>query len=203
MGTEGTEGRNQPGGWPPRTPQWWCPHPERYHSDNDDASEHEVSLLAAAFVTALQPDVVIETGTHTGQTARLIGEALARNGQGHLHTIETEECFAVPARQNCAGLPVTVVQDDSQHWLRSGEVPGPVGFAWIDGLWEHRIPDIEALLPHMAPGGIFGIHDTGPQWPQQVEKQLQVLADAGKIRLLTLRTPRGVTFAQVLNDEEH
>ena len=35
----GTEGRNTEGGWPPRSPAWWCPAPERWHSDNDDASD--------------------------------------------------------------------------------------------------------------------------------------------------------------------
>jgi hypothetical protein len=195
----GTEGRNAEGGWPPRSPAWWCPDPDRWHSDNDDASEHEVSALAAAFVTALQPDVVVETGSHTGQTARVIGEALARNGQGHLYTVEYEPQFVDAARANCAGLPVTVVHSDSVTWLTSGDAPDGVGFAWVDGLWENRVPDIEALYPHFTPGAICGIHDTGPQFPW-MEEQLTPLTEAGKIRLLNLRTPRGVTFAQILNN---
>ena len=166
----GNEGRNQPGGWPPRSPGWWCPAPERWHSDNDDASEHEVSALAAAFVTALQPDVVVETGSHTGQTAKLIGEALARNGQGHLYTVEYEPQFVDAAKASCAGLPVTVVHSDSVTWLTSGDAPDGVGFAWVDGLWENRIPDIEALWPHFTPGAICGIHDTGPQFPWMEEQ---------------------------------
>jgi hypothetical protein len=198
--TAGTEARNTEGGWPPLSPPWWCPHPQRWHSDNDDASEHEVSALAAAFVTALQPDVVVETGSHTGQTARAIGEALAANGQGMLYTVETERAFVSEARANCEGLPVTVIHGDSVAWLTSGEAPDGVGFAWVDGLWENRIPDIEALYPLFAPGAICGIHDTGPQFPWMAA-QLAPLAAAGKIRLLNLRTPRGVTFAQILNDE--
>jgi methyltransferase family protein len=192
------EGRNAAGGWPPRSPEWWCPRPERWHSDNDDAAEHEVSALAAAFVTALQPDVVVETGSHTGQTAKAIGQALARNGHGMLYTVETEQPFAEQAARNCQGLPVTVIHGDSQGWLRDPGPPGPVGFAWIDGLWEHRAPDLEALLPHFSPGAIAGIHDTGPQFPW-VQQALAPLAEAGKIRLLDLRTPRGVSFAQVLS----
>lgn len=198
----GTEDRNAEGGWPPRSPQWWCPAPGRWHSDNDDAAEHEVSVLAAAFVTALQPDVVVETGTHTGQTAKVIGEALARNGQGMLYTVEIEQQFVDQARENCAGLPVTVIHGDSVEWIKSGVLPGPVGFAWIDGLWEHRVPDIEALYPFFAPGAVAGIHDTGPQFPWMAG-WLAPLVEAGKIRLLNLRTPRGVSFAQVLNDEDH
>lgn len=196
----GTEARNQVGGWPPRSPEWWCPDPGRWHSDNDDAAEHEVSLLAAAFVHALQPDVVVETGTHTGQTARLIGEALARNGQGHLYTVENESCFHPLAVANCEGLPVTVIYSDSMEWIRSGDVPDGIGFAWIDGAWENRIPEIEALYPLFSPGAVVGIHDTGPQFPWMAE-QLAPLVTAGKIRLLNLRTPRGVSFAQILNDE--
>jgi predicted O-methyltransferase YrrM len=160
-----------------------------------------VSALAAAFVTALQPGVVVETGSHTGQTARAIGQALARNGQGRLYTVEFEAQFAEAARAACDGLPVTVIHADSQAWLHSGDVPDGVGFAWVDGLWEHRVPDLEALYPHFTPGAICGIHDTGPQFPW-VQEQLAPLAAAGKIRLLNLRTPRGVTFAQILNDEK-
>jgi hypothetical protein len=195
-----TEGRNVEGGWPPRSPAWWCPDPDRWHSDNDDAAEHEVSALAAAFVTALQPDVVVETGSHTGQTARAIGQALARNGQGMLYTVENEQQFYDQAREACKGLPVTVIHGDSMAWITSGEVPHGVGFAWIDGLWENRIPEIEALYPYFSPGAIAGIHDTGPQFPW-MQQQLAPLAQAGKIRLLDLRTPRGVSFAQILNEE--
>ena len=196
-----TEARNVEGGWPPRSPAWWCPDPARWHSDNDDASEHEVSALAAAFVTALQPDVVIETGSHTGQTSRAIGEALARNGQGMLYTIEIEGPFYEEARAACEGLPVTVIHGDSMQWITSGDMPDGVGFAWIDGLWEHRIPEIEALYPHFTPGAVCGIPDTGPQFPWMAE-QFRPLTEAGKIRLLNLRTPRGVSFAQILNEEE-
>lgn len=196
----GTEARNTEGGWPPRSPAWWCPDPSRWHSDNDAAAEHEVSALAAAFVTALQPDVVIETGSHTGQTAKAIGQALARNGQGMLYTVENEVPFFEAARAVCEGLPVTVIYGDSMEWIASG-VPGPVGFAWIDGKWENRVPEIEALYPHFAPGAIIGIHDTGPQFPWMAA-ELAPLAEAGKIRLLELRTPRGVTFAQILNDPD-
>jgi hypothetical protein len=199
--TAGTEARNTEGGWPPLSPAWWCPNPVRWHSDNDDASEHEVSALAGAFVTALQPDVVVETGTHTGQTAKAIGQALAGNGQGRLYTVENEVQFAEQARANCAGLPVEVILSDSMAWITSGGVPHGVGFAWIDGLWEHRIPEIEALYEYFSPGAIIGIHDTGPQFPW-MQEQLAPLAVAGKIRLLNLRTPRGVSFAQILNDDE-
>src|SRR3546814_13227118 len=67
-----------------------CPHPERWHSPDSDSTEIEVSRLAAAFVEALRPDLVIETGSAFGQTAELIGQVLFTAGVGHLVTFEVD-----------------------------------------------------------------------------------------------------------------
>src|SRR3546814_12447779 len=68
-----------------------CPHPERWHSPDSDSTEVEVSRLAAAFVEALRPDYVLETGTAFGQTSELIGQVLLTAGVGHLVTFEVED----------------------------------------------------------------------------------------------------------------
>jgi hypothetical protein len=175
--------------WTP--PNDWQPHPEHWHSDDAYATELEVTELAAAFVRALQPELVLETGTWTGQTAEAIGVALVANGHGHLYSLETDEAMAGKAAQRCEGLPVTVVHGDSLSW----SPPGEIGFAWLDSETGIRHLELQRFARWMEPGAVVGIHDTGPQhatggllWP---------LIRKGMFTALTLRTPRGVTFGQV------
>jgi hypothetical protein len=172
--------------WTP--PSAWCPKPQLWHSDDAYASEHEVSALVAAFVTALQPEIVVETGTNSGQTAQAIGRALAASGHGVLYTLEIDAALAARAAERCQGLPVQVIVADSLSW----EPPGPVGFAWLDSHIGIRAAELERLLPHLDGAAVVGVHDTGPQ--HQVAMSLQPLIDAGRFHCLTLRTPRGVTF---------
>lgn len=167
-----------------------CPHPERWSSTDPQSTEIEVSELVAGFVRALQPDYVIETGTCIGQTAWIIGEALRTNGQGRLDTLETDPERAAAARRTCEGMPVTV------HCVPSLEFTpaGPVGFAWLDSRVELRVPEFERFRPHMIPGSIVGFHDTSPhqgEWGREVES-------LPGTRAIRLRTPRGVTFVEVM-----
>jgi hypothetical protein len=167
-----------------------CPHPERWTSFDPQSTEVEVSELVAGFVRALQPDYVVETGTCQAQTARMIGEALKRNGHGHLDTLEVDESLCVAARSTCEGLPVSV------HCVPSLEFTpaGPIGFAWFDSLLDLRVAEFERFRPFFVPGAIVGFHDTSPHqgvWGSHVES-------ISRTRCIRLRTPRGVTFVEVL-----
>jgi predicted O-methyltransferase YrrM len=169
----------------------WCPNPQYWHSQDGEGTEHEVTELVAAFVRALQPDVAVETGTWEGQTTEAIGVALHKNGHGHLYAVEINfECVA-QARRACTGLPVTVVAGDSASW----DVPDRIGFAWVDS-GTTRGRDIEHLLPRMIPGAVIGVHDAAPH--HTVRPQLFPFEERGELRVITLRTPRGVSFAEVL-----
>lgn len=184
--------------WTP--PSSWCPEPRWWHADTADATEHEVTALAAGFVRALQPETVAETGTNTGQTALAIGQALAANGHGHLWTLETDEPMATAARRLLSGLPVTVVHASSLDW----EPPDGTGFAWLDSgpvtgfagdPGALRRGEIARWLPRFAAGAVIGIHDTAPHHP--VMRAVLPLLEAREMAFLNLRTPRGVVFAQV------
>jgi len=183
------------------SPAPWCPRPGWWHADDPVGTELEVSELAAAFTRALQPEIVVETGTYLGQTAEAIGIALQRNGHGHLWTLEVDGKCAAFAERRLAVLPATVVCQDSLTW----DPPGPVGFAWIDsgpgpggldGPADIRFREIARWLPCFAPGAVIGVHDTAPH--HQVLVTLMPLLESGQLAsLITLRTPRGVTFVQV------
>lgn len=170
-----------------------CPHPDRWHSDDADSTEHEVSALVGAFVAALQPDNVVETGSAWGQTAECIGLALQAAGQGHLHTIEPDPVRAARTRERTKGMPVTVEEMESLSF----RPPGPIGFAWFDSLPHLRIQEFHRYHQHFTPGAIVGFHDTGPH-QGGLREAIEELEIANELLVIHLPTPRGVSFAQVL-----
>ena len=167
-----------------------CQHPERWHSTDAQSTELEVTELVGAFVRALQPDYVIETGTCVGQTAWMIGQALQANGHGRLDTIEYDGDRADHSRRLCAGLPVTVHQVDTMTFTPAE----PIGFAWFDSETHLRVPEFERFRPWIIPGTIVGFHDTAShhgEWSQ-------ALLRLPNTRAIRLPTPRGVTFVEVI-----
>lgn len=171
-------------------PRDGCPHPGRWSSYDSDSTELEVTALVAGFVRALQPDLVVETGTAWGQTAEAVGRALACNGQGRLVTFEVDRDRVVASLFRCQDLPVDVVDRPSLDGI--ADLPaGTVGFAWLDSLFDLRLRELEALRPKLGAGAVVGLHDTGPQHP--LAGQLDGLRGW---RRIDLPTPRGVTFLQ-------
>jgi hypothetical protein len=185
IGPVGTEDR-----WTAPRPD--CPHPERWHSTDSDSTEVEVSELVGALVAALQPDLVLETGTAWGQTAEHIGFALLRNGEGRLVTLEPDPERAAYSRNRCYGMPVEVLEARSLDYTP----PGPVGFAWFDSLFDLRAREFLHYKPWLQPGTLVGFHDTGPHHP--LRPDLDQLVTAGHLRLVYLPTPRGLALAEVL-----
>ncbi|MEY2957704.1 MAG: hypothetical protein RLZZ01_272 [Actinomycetota bacterium] len=167
-----------------------CPHPERWHSDDSDATEHEVSEFVHGLVRALQPDTCLETGTHLGHTARAIGAALLANGQGTLHTFEPNLEKVKAARVECEGLPVTVHPVESMtSW-----VDGPIDFAWFDSLLHLRVKEFEYYLPWMHSRTVVGFHDAGPHhgpWSHAAREH-------PRLRAFDLPTPRGCLIGRVI-----
>lgn len=181
--------------WTPPRPD--CPHPEHWTCADGDSTEHQVTDLVAAFVRATQPELAVETGAAFGDTTLAIGMALYRNRHGRLVSLEIAEDRCEYARKRHAdhplALPVEILQIPSLDW----NPPGPIGFAWFDSLPELRVPEFMRYKPFMEPGTIVGFHDCGPHRPV-LRSELFDLMDAGIIRGLMPRTPRGVCFAEVL-----
>lgn len=177
-----------------------CPHPGRWHSTDDDSTEIEVSALVGAFVRAIQPDLVLETGTAWGQTAQAIGEALAANGQGELLTCEIDAERVAASAARCAGLPVEVVQRTSEAVLIElvqAEPQRLVQFAWLDSLFDLRLSELAALRFILAPGAVVGIHDCGEPGGAKFDVFSRTIAGHALgwgFSRISLPTPRGVTF---------
>lgn len=165
-----------------------CRHPERYTAVDVHATEDQVITLVRAYITALQPDYVVETGTYLGHTAQAIGEALRENGHGHLDTVELDADLAERARERVAGLPVTV------HTMRSRDFKprAPIEFAWIDEVIMERNHSLAAYRRFFASGAVIGVHDTGSTF--NTRKRLQRI---DWLDFQYLPTFRGVGFAVV------
>lgn len=164
-----------------------CPHPEFWHAHDGMATEVEVIELVAAFVRALQPEVVVETGTHLGYASEAIGRALLANGHGHLYTTEIVPEFHEAAQARCHGLPVSCLLLPAEDFTP----PEPIDFAWFDSDTTLRVGEFRTYRPFMHERTVVGFHDTAPHHGYRPQ-----LDDLG-IVLLDLPTPRGVTFGRV------
>jgi predicted O-methyltransferase YrrM len=171
-------------------PSEHCPNPQYWHSADCETTELEVVELVAAFVRALQPELVVETGTYNGTMAREIGKALKKNGHGRLVTFEVDPVLHEAAKKRCKGLPVELKLQSSLDW----EPDQKIDFCWFDSGLETRVQEFKQYYPHLK-GSIIGIHDTAPQ--HQVRGYVEE-AILGHLSPMWLNTPRGVMFAQVL-----
>jgi hypothetical protein len=172
-----------------------CPHPHYWHSTDVDSTEVEVSELIAALVRALQPEVVVETGAAWGQTSRLIGQALQRNGHGTLYSLEIDEERADYTQRQCDGLPVVVERVSSMEYMP----PAKVGFAFFDSFVSLRVDEFERYgrQPGYERNAFVAFHDTADHhglWPGIAE-----LEEQGKLLPIRLPTPRGVVIAEVIS----
>lgn len=163
-----------------------CPHPEHWSSPDDYATETEVTELVASMVRALQPELVVETGTYRGDTMTAIGDALLRNRHGRLVTIETNPHRAERARELAVGLPVEVVNGDSRTWTPDA----PVDFAFLDSSFDARPEEYRHLKQYFSPRAVVMFHDTAPHHP--LRERLRQL----DIDLVHLPTPRGVSIGR-------
>jgi Methyltransferase domain len=112
--------------------------------------------LLYVIVRVLRPQRLIETGISSGYSARLILEALERNGGGHLDSIGVD-VFALRTGRGSAPSPL-----EGRHvgWL----VPER-----LKSRWDLHIGRSDELLPALVPAGrrdldLF-LHDSLHQYP--------------------------------------
>lgn len=187
-------------------PSEWCPHPERWHSTDDESCEVEVAEFVAALVRLVQPNFALETGTAFGQTTVRMAEALERNGHGQLYSLDFggDRVEAARARLSALGLGrwANVVLGSSFDW----EPPAGVRFqlAFIDCDFGQRHTVFRHFLPHFDRGAIVAFHDVSPGFTDGPHgwgagmPLLNPLVDERLMRLITFRTPRGLAVGEVL-----
>jgi predicted O-methyltransferase YrrM len=178
----------------------FCAHPEYWTSLDQDSTENEVSEMLAGLVRAIQPEYVVETGTAYGVTTMLLGAALKQNGHGRLVSLDTDGQMIENARkgvrefENLIGdIPVEIRQQNSMDFVPDQDID----FAFFDSWQEGRHLEYSRYkeLGRIKSGTIIAFHDTAPH--HQVLKHIKALEEAGEVRPIYFRTPRGVTIAQV------
>jgi predicted O-methyltransferase YrrM len=163
-----------------------------WNAEDVETTEVEVAELVAAFVRAIQPEIVLETGCWHGFTTVAIAQALAKNGHGGLVSIEHDGEVADIARRRCAGFSnTTILVCDSLTYTPHGSVQ----FAWLDSSLGIREAEFRKYYPFLT--GIVGFHDTG-RHHGVVREQVERLASEALLRPAFLNTPRGCAFCEVL-----
>jgi len=134
-------------------------------------SDAEVSLCSAAWCTILhrRPEIVIETGVAHGVTSRVIIEAMRRNDQGQLYSIDLPQPLE---RQLHLQTGVAVPEDRRDRWTylqgtsrqRLGPLVaevGQVGMFVHDSLHTARntLFEMELAASAMVPGGVMLVDD--------------------------------------------
>jgi predicted O-methyltransferase YrrM len=167
-------------------------HPERYTVSERFETESQVIQLIAAYVHALQPDFVLETGTAEGEASVRIAQVLHEDGNGgHLYTVELSEPRARVAIERLKELPATVIIGDAFSWIPPSDVR--FDFAYFDG-GRHRHLEFRHYKPWLTNQTIVAFHDTANGHP--CIRGINELVRNGEITPpIFLPTPRGIAFA--------
>lgn len=180
-----------------------APRPELWHAPDGDSTECEVSELVGALVRAVQPDLVVETGTAFGYTTVQIGRALLANGHGRCVSLEVDAGRAAAATRRVDAAGVGDVVEIREQSSLEFTPDGPVGFALFDSLYELRVDeflryrDLGALLP----GTIVAFHDwtsglRGHYLDVRAEVDTRLVAP-GLLQVVYVPTPRGLVIGEV------
>ena len=121
-----------------------------------------ITLYAA--IRASRPKVVVETGTAAGASATYILEALERNGEGRLYSVDVEHKDRMSGRLIPEHLRsmVHIRTGDSRAVLPELlKEAGSIDFFLHDSLhtYVHMMAEYELLYPHMSDGGVICSHD--------------------------------------------
>lgn len=176
-------------------PSEFCPHPEYWHSPDEETTEVEVTNLIAALVTAIQPEFVLETGTAHGYTSFAIGNALKLNGHGRLVSLDNDG-WMIQDASNLVGsdLPVEILNINSMEYTP----PEDIDFAFFDSWQTGRHQEFLRYLDmdKIKEGTIVAFHDTAPH--HQVLQYIKKLEADGYIKAIYLKNPRGLAIAEVI-----
>lgn len=111
-----------------------------------------------ALIRMAKPELIVETGTGLGVSARFMGEALKDNGHGLLLTYESKREYADQARPLLEGLPVEQIVGPCPLTLDADIVH-------IDSVAGQRAQEIKAWLTSTFKGLVV-VHDSHRRYPE-------------------------------------
>jgi predicted O-methyltransferase YrrM len=145
------------------------------------AIEVGVAELLDGLVCALEPELVVETGSFLGFGTYALGWALERNCHGRLVSCDVVEEYVIRSRQHCSGLgaPIEV------RLARGIDLPElrEADLVFVDSAYADRKEEVLATKP----GAIVVVHDTLRSYDTRVEPLGDWVRSLGGICLPTER----------------
>ena len=134
---------------------------------DDDSTYPEDKLFIYGLVRSLSPEVCVEVGTHRGQTALFISQALRDNGHGHLITcdpIDWGQRDYIQGFHELAKL-ITCLSCSGDR-LEADKID----FLFIDGFHQkgNVLSEINHLFPKLSDHAVVLFHDSGGDVPDSV-----------------------------------
>lgn len=168
----------------------YCPDASAWQSRDEQSAEQEVSDFAYSLIRLIKPEFVIETGCYLGDSTYAMASAIKDNGFGDLIScdINQERVDIVNKRLKDNNLPGEVYCMKGADMIRQHGLAADFGFV-DSGNEDSRDEEVDLMIMNLAPGKMFMMHDTGPQFTGFSE-----IADIVDLPKVYFNTPRGLTL---------
>lgn len=183
-------------------PSPYCPRPDLYAAYDGESAEYEIALLIGAFTRAMQPDTVLETGTHQGQTALHIATALHANQHGHLYTCDPDPRFYPDSSALLSGLPATVHLQSSLDLIPTFPPTTPFDLVILDSTFPLRLQELRLLHTNhlLHDRSLILVHDVAPKHGTWADPFFTLdpppLPPPATLSIIDIPTPRGLAIAR-------
>lgn len=178
-----------------------------FTSFNDAGVEAEVGELLYGFVRVLQPDRILETGTHWGVGSCYMAMGLKDNGKGELDTFEfLPEIYEVAKKRFEWTELDSYINNYLMDVAKWKPKKGIYGMALLDTEPQTRFGELLKFIDSVKDGGFIFIHDLhrhmgqveneehGFAWPWgNIPEGMINLINWDVIRPFHFDTPRGLT----------
>ncbi|NUU20410.1 MAG: class I SAM-dependent methyltransferase [Streptomycetaceae bacterium] len=137
-----------------------------------------------AFVRALRPEFVVETGTNRGLGSAVIAAALLRNGHGRLATVDVDDRSGELIRPPYAKVVDHEVGDSVAFLAAPLARRAPIDLMISDTAYTqpHELAELDAVAPLLAPGAVVlatrcDMWRTLPQWAERQGRNFLYFAE--------------------------
>ncbi|MFZ0662937.1 MAG: class I SAM-dependent methyltransferase [Acidobacteriaceae bacterium] len=172
-----------------------CPHPERWSMYDSMTAEAEVLEFLRTLVTAIKPELVVETGAFLGVSSLWIAEGLKRNGRGRVVSCELDPLVFAKAKERIAASELSPWIELRNESSLEMKIDGMIDLFFSDSDPPVRAQEIRHFLPQINPNGLILMHDASSHMKTVREAALKLEAE-GLLSVVFLPTPRGLVVAQ-------
>lgn len=170
-----------------------CPNPQLWNMHDDNSAEVEVLDFLRQLILTIKPNLVVETGTHLGWSAGVMGSALEDNGFGRLITCEISKELYDKACVNLGCVPRVKICNQSSLTLEGNET---IDLLFCDSDKEIRMDEVEYFWPRLTKNSIILIHDVNTDCHKPLRDRVKAWGESGRLSHVFLPTPRGLAICQ-------